>query len=411
MPCKTQLALTFDFSGTKVPVHPLDMSYPDPSDPSQATCIGMIQYADNLGTNVGDFILGSSFLKNVYSIYQYPDQVRSTRWQPTIGLIPLTNASIASRDFYAVRMNRQSLRSVSSDEADTTGQGPWNPTTTSPAIQGSGGGKKVASTAVIIGCSIVGFFVLAAAAFAAWWFWLRRRHGSAGVVDYQRKSRSDIHSSHDSDYSGSGSRAKKHENSQRQKSMIEGYSDFGGDSSWVSEGGDSIRMDHIPELVEDGEEETKARPLEDPAPHASQRVLDGHSLMDEPVPIVAAADTRDQSPAPTGRRGSSPSARLSLAPQGRTSYSQSGPYPSLPKSATARSLSVSMSGPFPSNNNLANQANRRPDASPMYDINTSDYFKVPARGRSSQRASQSGDRDRTPSRSAALNPANPFDTP
>jgi hypothetical protein len=54
MPCKTQLALTFEFGGTKVPVHPLDMSYPDPDDPSQATCIGMIQYADNLGSDVGD---------------------------------------------------------------------------------------------------------------------------------------------------------------------------------------------------------------------------------------------------------------------------------------------------------------------------------------------------------------------
>jgi hypothetical protein len=54
LPCKTQLAFTFEFSGSKVPIHPLDMSYPDPTDPSQATCIGMIQYADNLGTDVGD---------------------------------------------------------------------------------------------------------------------------------------------------------------------------------------------------------------------------------------------------------------------------------------------------------------------------------------------------------------------
>jgi hypothetical protein len=409
MPCKTQVALTFEFSGSKVPIHPLDMSYPDPSDPSQSTCIGMIQYADNLGSDVGDFILGSSFLKNVYSIYQYPDQVRSTRWQPTIGLIPLTNASIASSDFYAVRTNRQSLRSVSSDEANTTGPGPWNPTT-SPATEGSSGGKKVASTAVIIGCSIVGFFVLAAAAFAAWWFWLRRRHGSGGVVNYDRKSRSDVHSTLDSDYSGSTSRARKHEGAKRQKSMIEGYSDFEGDSSWVSETGDSIRLGHIPEVAEDDEDEGKARPSVDTGPSSSTRVLDNTSLIDEPIALAPAIDNRDRSPPPSGQRGSSPSARLSLAPQGRTSYGQSGPYPSLPKSATARSLSVSMSGPFPSNNNLAGQANRRPDASPMYDINTSDYFKVPTRGRSSQRASQ-GERDRTPSGAGALNAANPFDTP
>jgi hypothetical protein len=74
-------------------------------------------------------------------------------------------------------------------------------------------------------------------------------------------------------------------------------------------------------------------------------------------------------------------------------------------------LSVSMSGPFPSSNNLANQANRRPDVSPMYDINTSDYFKVPTRGRSSQRVSGGGERDRTPTNGPGLNKANPFDTP
>ena len=409
MPCKTQVALTFDFSGSKVPVHPLDMSYPDPSDPSQSTCIGMIQYADNLGSDVGDFILGSSFLKNVYSIYQYPDQVRSTRWQPTIGLIPLTNASIASSDFYAVRTNRQSLRSVSSDEANTTGPGPWNPTT-SPATEGSSGGKKVASTAVIIGCSVVGFFVLAAAAFAAWWFWLRRRHGSTGVVDYDRKSRSEVNSGFDSDYSGSTSRAKKHEGAKRQRSMIEGYSDYEGDSSWVSETGDSIRLGHIPEVAEDDEDESKARPSADTGHSSSSRVLDHTSLIDEPLALAPVIGDRDRSQPSTGRRDSSPSARLSLAPQGRTSYAQSGPYPSLPKSATARSLSVSMSGPFPSTNNLAAQANRRPDVSPMYDINTSDYFKVPSRGRSSQRVAQ-GDRDRTPSGPGQLNPVNPFDTP
>lgn len=356
-------------------------------------------------------ILGSSFLKNVYSIYQYPDQVRATRWQPTIGLIPLTNASVASRDFYAVRSNRQSLRSVSSDEASDGGQGPWNPTASSPASNDGGtGGKKMASTAVIVGCSIVGFFVLAAAAFAAWWFWLRRRHGSAGVVDYNRKSGSGD-SSRGSVHSGSTSRAKKHENSQRQKSMIEGYSDFEGDSSWVSETGDSIRLGYIPEVAEDGEEESKARPAADLEPSPSRtRILNNAQLLDEPIAMPIAGGTRDCELSPAGRRGSSPSARLSLAHQSRPSHSQSGPYPSIPKSATARSLSVSMNGPFPSTQGPG-PANRRPDVSPMYDINTSDYFEVPGRGRTSQGASGSRERDRTPSGARPLNAANPFDTP
>lgn len=358
-------------------------------------------------------VLGSSFLKNVYAVYNYPDQVRSTRWQPTIGLIPLTNASSASRDFYAVRTNRQSLRSVSSDQSHDTGPDPWNPDV-SPTPASGGGGKKVTNTAVIIACSVVGFFVLAAAAFCAWWFWLRRKFGAAGVVEYKRKSRSDEHSNHDSDYSGSTLRAKKHEGTARQKSMIEGYADYEGDS-WVSETGDSIRLGHIPEVAEDGEEETKARPatlaseMEDGDTPRSNRIPDDALLIDEPVPILA---SQVQDDTPTKRRGSSPHTRISLASQEkRGSTSQTGPYPTMSKSNTSRSLSVSMSGPFPSSQS-ARQSTMRPDASPMYDINTSDYFQVPNRGRdAARRASKSRERDSTPSGSNTLNPANPFDTP
>jgi hypothetical protein len=376
-----------------------------------ATCKSLIHFflddADN------GSILGSSFLKNAYSIYNYPDQAASARWQPTIGLIPLTNASVACQDFYAVRTNRESLRSVSSDQSNSGESDPWNPQTSASPVASSGGGKKATSTAVIIACSVVGFFVLAAAAFAAWWFWLRRKFGAAGVVEYKRRSR-DEHSNHDSDHSGSTRRARKHQGTMRQKSMIEGYSDYAEGDSWVSETGDSIRLGHIPEVAEDGEEEFKARPTseltESETPPRSHRVLDGTDLLDEPIPVAAAHD--DEST--PGRRGSSPRGRISLtSPENRSSYAQAGPYPTMSKSNTSRSLSVSMSGPFPSSSAPgARQSTIRPDASPMYDINTSDYFKVPpSRGRDNRRASQSRERDQTPSGSRSINPANPFDTP
>jgi len=49
MPCTQQLAITFTFAGQDYAAHPLDMSWPDPADPSQMTCIGAIQYSDGLG--------------------------------------------------------------------------------------------------------------------------------------------------------------------------------------------------------------------------------------------------------------------------------------------------------------------------------------------------------------------------
>lgn len=192
--------------------------------------------------------------------------------------------------------------------------------------------------------------------------------------------------------------------------MIEGYSDFEGDSSWVSETGDSIRLGYIPETAEDGEEENKARPAADLDSTSSQnRVPDDASTPDEPVTMEALETSRERDPSSSGRRDPSPGARFSLAPQVRSSQAQSGPYPALPRSSTARSLSVSMNGPFPSSPGPGLPATRRPDASPMYDINTSDYFQVPSRGRGSRAASGSREREKTPAR--GINPADPFNTP
>lgn len=53
MPCTQPLSFTLTFGGTDFPVHPLDMSWIDTRDPSLQTCIGALQYADNLD-NRGD---------------------------------------------------------------------------------------------------------------------------------------------------------------------------------------------------------------------------------------------------------------------------------------------------------------------------------------------------------------------
>lgn len=49
MPCTQPISLSFRFDGREYPVHPLDMSWPDPDDPAQKTCIGAIQYTSSLG--------------------------------------------------------------------------------------------------------------------------------------------------------------------------------------------------------------------------------------------------------------------------------------------------------------------------------------------------------------------------
>jgi hypothetical protein len=370
--------------------------------------------SSGLLTNGVRSILGSAFMKNVYSIFRYPDQNRTTLWQPSVGLVSLTNASDASIDFYAVRSLRQSLSSVSAAQRSTT-SGSKPSTSSMPQVSGGSGstaaGYKIASTAVIAAVSTVGFFVLAAAVFCAWWFWLRRKFGASGAVyaapHTERKP-------HKSDLSTESLRSKKHNNMQRQKSMIEGYSDSEGDS-WLSttEGGDSIKLGYIPELLEEDEaRKSRAADRSSAGSTLQNSSVDADGDEERGVQLIDISDNDTEQPpelapvvtsrAASGRGGASLSAVRSVTFTSLTAgdaevlspRSQTSAYPQkrIHTSSSARSLSLSMSGPFPS---PGRQSLMRPDTSPMYDIRANDYFTVTpgssgsttARGREVRRVS------------------------
>lgn len=422
MSCKTQLAFSFNFGGTWYAAHPLDMSWPDPTDPSQSTCIGAIQYAPSL-SEAGDFIFGSSFLKNAYTIFSYPDQLRNVTWQPTVGLIGLTNASVASQDFYAVRTLRQSLAQVSS-------QGPFfggssSPTSPSsvPITSSAAGGSVVNTTAIVAG-SVVGFFVLAAVAFSAWWFFLRRKYGSSGYpLAMTQRGRGDDDSSLPP--TESTRRSKKHAEALRQKSMIEGYSDYEGDS-WT-EGADSMRLGYLPEVPEEGGmEDMRMGKREGSVGSSSMRITreisekDGmgaggavdpgllgetdiasgnmssgpFALASPLVPITSTRSRSSSRPAPesdtyppslTSPTSASTSAPLIPYPQPRSASSSRRDH------VRTKSTSLSMSGPFPSS--MAWQrAGDLDNISPMYEIRSEDYFEVEPRGRRGSSVGMGGNR-------------------
>ena len=379
MPCTQQIALSFVFGGETYAAHPLDMTWADPKDPSQQTCIGAIQYSSSLG-KAGDFILGSSFLKNVYSIFQYPDNLGRGTWQPTVGLVSVTNASVASEDFYAVRVLGQSLADVSSNH--NTGVGASNPAATSTSHSNTGGlaGKKVLSTAGIAGVSVAALFLFAAGIFCAWWFWLRRRLGKNGKVIYPQLTKDENEST-----LASSRRTKKHNAAQRQKSMIEGYSDY--EDSWMSgtEGGESIRLGYIPEVVDEddplavaGRISSRASSARESSPKRQSVATDatGEENLEESRDEVNPFDTPVGAIPLKTRRGSSVS-RMSISGEPEPSPSRY-PYPTS---------SWSMAGPFPSPQRASVA---RPDSSPMYDIRSSDYFTVdPSTTREGRRMSAS----------------------
>lgn len=448
MPCKTQLALSFNFGGTWFAAHPLDMSWPDPTDPSQTTCIGAIQYASSLVTSeAGDFVFGSSFLKNVYTVFSYPDQARNGLWQPQVGLIGLTNASLASEDFYAVRTLRQSLASVSS-------QGPFIGDSSSPSSPSStpsatsGGGSVVNTTAIVAG-SVVGFFVLAAFAFCAWWFFLKRKYGAAGYPSRKRANGEPGTPESESAaklavLGGLAGRSKKHQEVYRQKSMIEGYSDYEGDS-WT-EGADSLALGYMPEVAEDGGRMEGARGRREGSAGSSlrtSRLVTAVTAAELEKEVGEGADVDGRTPIQGGGQGIQPTSTRSRSigrsssrprhpdlprptfagmpsnddvsptlyditvppiPASLSQNSQataSGPVP-LPRGRprdTARTMSISMSGPFPSTtaNGMAGRHRQSEiETSPMYEIRSSDYFDIgdagPRRGSAGRGGSWSRER-------------------
>lgn len=151
-------------------------------------------------------------------------------------MVPLTNPAMAARDFYAVRNMRQPLSGVS---AGTVAGGGLSPQQSAAA---SAGQHRVVSTAVIAACSVVGFFVIVAGAFCAWWFWWRRRLGESGVVEYKMAHM-------DPENSTDTLRSRKHVDTQRQKSMVDGFSDYDVDSWRSTTAGNSVHG--MPQVTEE----------------------------------------------------------------------------------------------------------------------------------------------------------------
>ncbi|KAJ9093685.1 hypothetical protein QFC21_006281 [Naganishia friedmannii] len=291
--CDVPLALAFTFGGKQYPVHPLDMSDYSSADPSQKTCLGLIQYAP--GLTAGD----------VYSIYTYPSSYANTNsWLPMVGMLSLTNMTAAGQEFYDVRVQH----STYPGQVTTTGS---TPTRTADAAA-SQTGHQVLSGGIIALAVVLGFVGIAAGLFCAWFFWLRKKYGLTGVpVLAGRRGRKGTTGSIDgtdgsmggTDHleltaggSGVGRRSKKYRDMQRQKSMIDGYLDF--DTDLWSDDKDS-RTD---------------------ADTATSRSMDGVAG----IPVLAEE-------VPRGRRASSKAWESSYPPAGWITHQRTPSSPHLQK--------------------------------------------------------------------------------
>jgi hypothetical protein len=168
----------------EIPLHPLDLTA-EPSQDNQAEfCTGLIQTADselsNPSNSLGDIILGVPFLRNVYTVMAYtppdangsfaPVNGSNLTINPRLGLLSLTNPTIAMEEFYTVRELNQPISGGNSSEGSAGGS-------SGNSTVSVGGGKLSVGIVVLIG--ILSFFGLCCLLFAARWFMIRRTYRKA----------------------------------------------------------------------------------------------------------------------------------------------------------------------------------------------------------------------------------------
>lgn len=165
----------------EIPIHPLDLSTPPGSDaPDPNSCIGLIQTsADatlrNPTSVVGDMVLGVAFLRNVYTVLAYDVpasngsfptlSLNSTVVRPRLGLLGLTDPTVALDEFHRVRVLNQPLSDA-------------NPTGSST----DAGGARKPSVGIDVLIALGGFVGLCLLLFGLRWVFVRRslRRGTDG---------------------------------------------------------------------------------------------------------------------------------------------------------------------------------------------------------------------------------------
>lgn len=130
VPCDLEVNMTLKFGGVSYPVHPMDATL-KPSivglsgvvnSDGKESCIGTFQpIVFDRGSNpTYDIILGMSFVRNTYALFDHGDFVADSttkRGDPYLQLLSTTNSSNAHSDFVSVRLNGD----------DTTGTQKLNP--------------------------------------------------------------------------------------------------------------------------------------------------------------------------------------------------------------------------------------------------------------------------------------------
>ncbi|KAF8757325.1 Acid protease [Rhizoctonia solani] len=148
-PCMAEANVTFTIGGITVPIHPLDLTIPGKftiNGTEQTLCYNAFQFL-TINDLPFDFLLGDSFLRNVYAVYDFGDfDASGNMGKPYIKLLPLTDPVAASASFKKNRAAALAQLPSEGDASKLPGAAPTTTTTTTSAINANAATNSKASS-------------------------------------------------------------------------------------------------------------------------------------------------------------------------------------------------------------------------------------------------------------------------
>ncbi|KAF8706137.1 Acid protease, partial [Rhizoctonia solani] len=134
-PCMAEANVTFTIGGITVPIHPLDLTIPGKftiNGTEQTLCYNAFQFL-TINDLPFDFLLGDSFLRNVYAVYDFGDfDASGNMGKPYIKLLPLTDPVAASASFKKNRAATLAQLPSEGDASKLPGASPPVPKSSTP---------------------------------------------------------------------------------------------------------------------------------------------------------------------------------------------------------------------------------------------------------------------------------------
>ena len=119
MPCDAQIALSFVFGGVEYPVHPIDTVAATTDDSGNIICYSGFPFSDGSSSSE-DFLLGDSFLRNVYQLYSYGSFASGSQ-TPYIQLLSTTDPTSAANEFNSLSQQRNQTLSSAAQSSGNSG--------------------------------------------------------------------------------------------------------------------------------------------------------------------------------------------------------------------------------------------------------------------------------------------------